>query len=120
MPDFTKRHSRKILLLATFLSLLGVVGIIFFLPPTTSYDLGILSLSILLAFFPLFFIFTFGLITLIFRRPIFGILVGVLFTALMLLRLGGLTHPLFIVLVLGLFITSLLFFKSDNGVDHKR
>lgn len=82
--------------------------------PSASYDLGFLSLSILLAFFPLFFFFTFGAITLVFKRPIFGILVGVFLVVLMLFRMNGLSHPLFLVLILGLFVTSLLFFRKDS------
>lgn len=120
MSGLAKKHARKILLLTTIISLAGVAWIILTLPPGTSYDLGILSLSILLAFFPLFFIFVFGVITLIFKRPVFGILVGLLFVILMLFRLSGLTHPFFIILVLGIFVSSLLFFKKDKVVERKK
>lgn len=120
MSGLAKKHARKILLLTTLISLAGVAWIIFTLPPATSYDLGMLSLSILLAFFPLLFIFIFGLITLIFKRPVFGILVGILFIVLMIFRLNGLTHPFFILLILGIFISSLLFFKKDKVLERKK
>lgn len=107
-------RNRVLSFLGLFVSLILLIGLIFYFPPTSSLPLGFFSLPVLILFFPLVTVFLFCLITILSKRPIFGILVSVLSTIYLIFRMNGLTHPFFLFLLVALLITFLLFLKKEK------
>ncbi len=72
-----------------------------------------LFIPILFFFFPLLFIFLFSLLSFLYRKKTHGVLGGCFLVSYLLLRLGGFTHPLFLLILLALLlILELLFAKK--------
>lgn len=110
------RKKRPIaLLLLSVLTLFVLLFVIFFIPPSNSVQVFGIFIPILLFFFPLLFIFLFSLLSFLYRKKTHGVLGGCFLVLYLLLRLGGFTHPLFLLILLALFlILELLFAKKAS------
>jgi len=107
----TKQRSFIFLGLSILLFILLIVLIFFFSP---SYHIQLLSLSIPLIpiFLLILFFFLFSLISFLFKNTVQAWLIAGLGTSILIFRLTELTHPLFLILSIALFvILELLFMK---------
>lgn len=107
-----KRHSLYLIL--AILSLISLLLIIFLISPTSSLNLGIFKLSMVWIFFIPVVVFFFSLPTFLLKSKKHGILTAAFVTAYLVFRLAGLTHPLFLILLMGLFLTLELLFTSNR------
>lgn len=76
--------------------------------------MGILKIPVLWLFLFLTAIFCFCLPFYIFKSKKHGILVSLFVITYLFFRLGGLTHPLFLIILIGLFLTLELLFTSKH------
>ena len=107
-PIARKRHNYLYLLLAILFGI--ILGYLFYnFPPTHKFYVSKLQIP----FLPLFLIsltgFIFSSLTFIFIQKTQGIIVSVFIILYLILRLIGLTHWIFAVLFIALFITTELF-----------
>lgn len=114
-----RRKKRPFLFLViSLLSLIGLSYLAFSFPPNWKFAIGSpvgeLKLEILLIFFTLLFLSVSSLASYLLNNVRRGVLVSVFTTTYFLFRLFHLTHPLFLVLLLGLFITIELFFNQRH------
>lgn len=94
------------------------VALIVYFPP--SYELPVMGfrLSIVVPFFIILFLFIYCLGRLIIRSKKHAIIIGLFVVSYLLFRLNGLTHPLFLILLIALFLViEFLFTRRDHGVD---
>jgi hypothetical protein len=98
----------------------GILGaLIFFVPPSFQLSISGVSLSILPLFFVLLFVGLFCLGTLALKTIKHGILLGSFFVCYSIMRLNGLTHPFFLLLLFGIFLAlELLFVGSKKKEQH--
>ncbi len=99
-----KKQRKKIFLISSVVSLVGLITIILFLPPTFEISFSLLSLPIIYISFILIFLFLYSLTAYVFKSFIHGILVGLFPITYLILRLNDLRNPIFFILLLGLFI----------------
>jgi len=116
-----KKRSLPLLVLS-ILSLIVIVFVFIFIPPTYAVTIAKIQLNIILFFLPLLFIFTYSLLSFLFQKKTHGILAGTFLIFYLILRLGGFTHPFFLLILLALLlILELLFVKnSPNSTITKR
>jgi hypothetical protein len=98
----------------TLLFLLLLITTILIIPPTMQISVLFFSFSVLYLVFPLVFLLFFGIGTLIFKSRFHGLLLATTVLCFLLLRLNGLKHPLFTVLLIAIFIV-LEFFFAQTG-----
>ena len=107
-PIARKRHNYIYLLIVILFGIITIYIIKTF-PPTYKIPIQSVELPIL----PLFFIslvgFIFSALTFIFIKKTQGIIVSIFVVTYLILRLIGLTHWIFLILVIALFITTELF-----------
>jgi len=107
-PIARKRHNYLYLLLAILFAI--TTGYIFInFPPYHKFTIANFGIPILPIFFTSLGLLIFSLSTFLFIQKYHGVVITLLFSGYMLMRLIGLTHWLFFVLILGLFITIELF-----------
>jgi hypothetical protein len=106
-----RRRPLKYLFLSIF-SLVGLIGLLFFVPPSYQLPLAILQLPIVVPFFIVVALFCFSAVTYIFKSRKHGILFSLFVVSYLLLRLSGFTHPLFFLLLLGIFLTFEMVFTT--------
>lgn len=107
-PIARKRHNYIYLLLAILFAIL--TGYIFLnFPPEFKFQFLNLKISIIPFFFISFSIFIFSLTTFLFIQRLHGILFVIFILGYISMRLVGLTHWIFLLLVVALFITAELF-----------
>ena len=99
-----RKKRKRIFLITSLISLIGLTAIILFLPPTFAISLPFLSLPIFWLTFILIFFFLYSLTAFVFRSFIHGILVGLFPITYLVLRLNDVTGPIFFILLLGLFV----------------
>lgn len=116
-----KKKSLPLLLLVV-LSLIVILFIFFFIPPSYGVALAGIQINILLFFFPLLFIFTYSLLSFLFQKKTHGVLAGTFLILYLILRLGGFTHPLFLLILLALLLILelLLVNKPPKTTGHHR
>ncbi len=107
-PIARKRHNFIYLLLAI---LLGILTVYLFLnfPPNYKFPISNFGIPVLPIFLATLTAFIFSLLTFIFIQKTQGIIISLLLLLYLILRLLGLTHWLFALLFLALFITVELF-----------
>lgn len=117
-----KRKRSLPLLLLSILALIVIIFVIFFIPPTYAVSLVRIHINILFFFLPLLFIFTYSLLSFLFQKKTHGILAGTFLVLYLLLRLGGFTHPLFLLILLALLLILELLFvnKPPKTTGHHR
>ncbi|MEN9407249.1 MAG: hypothetical protein RLZZ455_465 [Candidatus Parcubacteria bacterium] len=110
------------LLLVSILSLIAILFVIFLIPPTYAVALTGIQINILFFFLPLLFIFTYSLLSFVFQKKTHGILAGIFLILYLILRLGGFTHPLFLLILLALLLILELLFvnKSPKSTTQHR
>lgn len=110
------------LLLVSLLSLICLLFVIFFIPPTYAVTIVGLQINILFFFLPLLFIFTYSLLSFAFQKKTHGILAGIFLILYLVLRLGGFTHPLFLLILLALLLILELLFvnRAPKSTGHHR
>lgn len=107
-PIARKRHNFLYLLLVILFSIL--TGYLFFnFPPDHKFEIISLEIPILPVFLFLLTGFIFSLLTFIFIQKTQGLVFSLLILFYLILRLIGLTHWIFAVLILALFITTEIF-----------
>ena len=105
------KQKRNILFFSLFLlSSISLLYLIFYQPPNLQIHLMTLSLSILLFFFVALFCFLLSLGSLALRSTKHGILLGLFAVSYLIMRLNSLTHPFFLLLLLGIFLALELLF----------
>ncbi|MEK7605188.1 MAG: hypothetical protein AAB478_01555 [Patescibacteria group bacterium] len=108
-----KKRNPLYLILST-LSLLSLIGIVVFLKPTATISLGFVAIPFIWLFFIPLVIFAFSTPSFLLKSRKHGVLIAIFVTSFFLFRLFHLTHPLFLVLLLGLFLTLELLFTSKH------
>ncbi len=110
------------LLLVSILSLIAILFVIYLIPPTYAVALTGIQINILFFFLPLLFIFTYSLLSFVFQKKTHGILAGIFLIFYLILRLGGFTHPLFLLILLALLLILELLFvnKSPKSTTQHR
>jgi hypothetical protein len=102
------------LLIPIFLSLAGLVYLVFTFPPNWKFEIGSWKLEILYVFFLLFFVFLLSSISYFLRSPRRALLIGLLTLIYFVLRIFRLDSPYFLLLIVALYISLELFFKRDQ------
>ena len=112
---FYKRNfSLKYLIYSLFFLAATVVLIIYF-PPTYQASIMHFRLSIMIPFFIVFFLLFYFLGMLLLRSKKHALIIASFFVFYFLFRLNNLTHPLFLILMLALFLVAeFLFTQHDN------
>lgn len=105
-----KRH----LLLAGTISFFLFLFYLNFVSPDQRITFFTIQLPPLIPFFFLLFLFLYCFTTYLTHRGLNGLLVSVFITAYLLLRLNNLTHPIFFLLLLALFIVLELLLTSKK------
>ncbi|HZQ29851.1 MAG TPA: hypothetical protein VFA93_02115 [Patescibacteria group bacterium] len=109
------RKQRPVLLAAlSILFLFTLFYLIIFTSPDKSLTIGNLKLSPTQLFFVSFFVFSLSLFTFIFKALAQGLLISFLIVGFLILRLNNLTHPIFVVLLIALFIALELLFRRKK------
>jgi hypothetical protein len=119
---FMRKKRALPLLLVSILSLIAILFVIFLIPPTYAVALTGIQINILFFFLPLLFIFTYSLLSFVFQKKTHGILAGIFLILYLILRLGGFTHPLFLLILLALLLILELLFvnKSPKSTTQHR
>src|SRR4051812_43512247 len=107
-----KKYSWKVLCLVLISAILLIITILT-VPPLTPFKIGFLSLPALLVFFVLLCVFCSSLIFFLFHSLRHGVLFSLLVVSYLILRLNSLTSPLFLILLLGLFLTLEFLFAQE-------
>jgi hypothetical protein len=102
----------------TFIVFFCLVLLVVFLPPTFTVSTPLFSFSILYILFLLVFLLFFGIGTLVFKSRSHGLLLSSFVIVFLILRLNDLKHPLFLALLIALFITLEFFFAQTNKKPH--
>lgn len=114
LPTFSfSRRPLKFLFLG-LVALSGLVLLVIMFPPTVSLTVGPLQLSITLLFFALVGSTVFGLTTFVTNRKKHGLLLSLFIMSYLWLRLNSLFHPLFLILLIALFLTLELLFTAKE------
>jgi len=111
--ETVKKKKTWPLLFLSLLALLSLGYILFVFPPGAFFDALGLHISYIPIFFTLLFLSLYGLIAFFFTSGLQGLLISGVVVCFLLFRLLNLTNPLFIILLLVLFI-------SIEGVVWKR
>ena len=116
-PIARKRHNYIYFLFAILTAIM--TGYIFFnFPPGYKIDLSNFNISIQIPIIPIFFLafsaFIFSLATFLFFRKTQGIIIVIFILGHIAMRQLGLTHWIFLVLVLSLFVTIEFFFLKKK------
>jgi len=112
-PIARKRHNFFFLLLGVLFAI-STVYIFLTFPPDYNLQLSNVAIPIFPVFIISFLLFLFSLITFIFIQKIHGILVSLFIFFYFLLRLFGLTHWIFAVLLFALFVTLEFFIRKQK------
>ena len=103
------------------ISLVTIVLLIVFVisvPPTWSLTIPFLSIPAIFFLLFLAFLLCFALGTLAFTSRFHGFLLASCVVGLLILRMNGFKHPMYVVLIVALFITLEFFFSSSNKKPH--
>jgi len=109
VKKFDRKRRNFVYLLLAILFAIAVVYIFLNFPPDYKFKIGIFGIPILPFFFISLAIFIFSTITFLLIKKAQGILLVFFFLSYILMRLAGLTHWIFGLLFLALFITIELF-----------
>ena len=111
-PIARKRHN-YIYLLASILFAISTGYILFNFPPEYKIEISNFNIPVQIPILPIFFlslsVFVFSLITFLFFRKIQGAIFVIFILGYIAMRLAGLTHFIFLILVIALFATIELF-----------
>jgi hypothetical protein len=110
-----RRKRSWLYLLTAAISLIATLLIIFFLSPSEKIQLGFLSVSPLVLFLAPLLLFFFSLPTFFLKSPKHGILLSLFVLLYMIFRVNNLTHPIFLFILLGIFLTLELFFSNRQS-----
>ncbi len=90
-------------------------GLIIYFPPTYQISIMHIKLPVMIPFFIVFFLLLYCLGILFLRRKKHGLIIASFVVSYLLFRLNNLTHPLFLFLLLALFLVAeFLFTQHDN------
>ncbi|OGH08084.1 MAG: hypothetical protein A2171_01270 [Candidatus Levybacteria bacterium RBG_13_35_9] len=108
-----KRRGRKFYFLPiSIASLISLLYLVLSFPPTYQFQIADFKLQILYPALILLFSFLYFLFSFLFANNRRGLFVGLFATIYLILRLNNLTHPLFLILLLILFISLELFYLN--------
>lgn len=107
-----RRRRPLVYLFLSILSLAGLIGLFFFVSPVYQIPLAVVQLPIIVPFFILLVLFCFSVVTYSFKSRKHGILFSLFVLTYLLLRMFGFTHPLFFLLLLGIFLTFEMLFAN--------
>jgi hypothetical protein len=117
---FYKRHFSLKYLIYSLSSFVAVIVLIVYLSP--SYEMSFMGfrLSIIVPFFIVIFLLIYCLGRLIIKSKKHALIIALFVVSYLLFRLNGLTHPLFLILLLALFlVVEFLFSQHENSNDSK-
>ena len=107
------RRRRSILFILLFF--VSTCFLIFYFPPNYQMSIQQYSFSILYLFFASLFLFLFFTGVFVLRSKKHGFFIGLFAVSYLLLRMNNLTHPLFLFLLLALFlVTEFLFARPKD------
>ncbi|CAN5139461.1 hypothetical protein BH09PAT1_BH09PAT1_3040 [soil metagenome] len=110
-----RRNKRQfIYLIFTIISALCTCLVLLFVSPVKPFSLGFITISPLILFFIPVLLFFFSLPSFILKSRKHGLLLSLFVLSYLIFRLTGLTHPIFLVLLLGLFLTLELLFSNKQ------
>jgi len=110
-----RRKKRSLFALAGALLSLGLMTtLIFFVSPNSSVGLGIITVPALWIFLLIVAIFCYSLPLFALRSKKHGILLSIFVITYLIFRISGLTHPLFLVILIGLLLTLELLFTRNT------
>src|SRR6266700_3243747 len=105
-----KKRSWIFLVVSIIVGVLSILAILF-ISPDYSLSMGDLHLSIVYPFLLILFLFLFFATSYIINSKIHGVLLASFVVCYLLFRLNNLTHPLFLLLLVGICIVFELFFS---------
>lgn len=110
-----KKRSGKLLFLALAAGV-ALCCLIYFFPPTVTFPVASIQLSIVLLFLLLTAVFSYALVSFLTRRKKHGFLVSLFVVTYLIFRLNNLTHPFFLILLVALLLTLELVFQGRAEV----
>ncbi|HVZ58773.1 MAG TPA: hypothetical protein VG935_03425 [Patescibacteria group bacterium] len=111
-----RRKKRQLIyLILAVISFVSFIFIVLLVSPLKEISLGFIDISPLIIFFIPLVLFFFSLPTFIFRSKKHGVLLSLFVLVYLLMRIFGLTHPLFLVLLIGLLLTLELLFSPRQA-----
>lgn len=112
---FHKRNFSIKHFIYTLLFLAAAVALIIYLPPTYQISAIYLKVPIMIPFFIIIFLFFYSLGMLLFGRKKHALIIASFVASYLLFLLNNLTQPLFLILLLALFLVAeFLFTRHDN------
>jgi hypothetical protein len=110
-----RRKKRSLFSLIGVLLSLGLLTIlILFVAPNSSVSIGIITISTLWIFLLAVAIFCYSLPLFALKSKKHGILLSIFVITYFIFRLNGLSHPLFLIILIGLLLTLELLFTSKH------
>lgn len=95
-------------------SLAASILLVFYFPPTYQISIQQYHFPILYLFFISLFSFLFFIIAIILRSKKHGFFIGLFVVTYLIFRLNDLTHPLFVFLLIALFLVTEFLFTGHN------
>ena len=111
---FTGRKRSIIYLVISIASLIGVLGIIFLLPPTHGFNILNFKFNISILLLCFIFLFLFSVCRYFFQNKKHGIILGLFAVLYLVLRIFDFVHPLFLFLLIALFLSLELLLSSGQ------
>jgi hypothetical protein len=94
--------------------------LIMYFSPSYTIKIYNFQIPILYAFFIILFLFLFFLVRSLFKSKKHGFLIAIFFIIYLLFRINSLTHPLFLFLLIALFLTLELFFTKYDEKKRRK
>lgn len=94
-------------------------AVIVMYPPTQTFSVGNIEVTILIPFFALLFLSILGITLFYFHTMKHGIIIGSLLIVYLIFQINNLTHPLFAILLFALLIALELLFSSTKKTPEK-
>ena len=115
IKSFHKRNLSLKYLIYSLFFFVATVALIIYFPPTYQISIMRFRLPIMIPFFIVIFLLLYCLGMLFFRSKKHGLIIASFAVSYLLFRLNNLTHPLFFILLLALFlVVEFLFTQRDN------
>ena len=112
---FYKRNLSLKYLIYSLFFFVATVALIIYFPPTYQIPIMRFRLSIMTPFFITFFLLLYFLGRLVLKSKKHALIITLFVVSYLLFRLNNLTHPLFLILLLALFLVAeFLFTQHDN------
>ena len=114
--NIKKRNIKTVYPFLSFFFLFLLISVIYFLPPTFTVLLGSFQISIKIFFLTLVLLFLYSVLRIFISRTFHVCLISLFIVTLAIFIMNRLTHPLFFVLLLALFLILEIIFYSRKKI----